>query len=43
MDIATIFPRTSKKHDSIIVLVDRLSKVAHFIAVKSTNLASEIS
>jgi len=39
MDFITCFPRTSKQHDFIMVVVDRLSKVAHFIALKSTNLA----
>ena len=36
-------PRTLKKYDSIMVVVDRLSKVAHFIAVKSTNSASQVA
>lgn len=42
MDFVTGFPRTSKYHDSIMVIVDMLSKVAHFIVVKSTNLVSEV-
>lgn len=29
MDFITYFPRISKQHDSIMVVVDRLSKVAH--------------
>ena len=37
------FPRTSRQHESIMVVVDRLSKVAHFIVVKSTNSASEVA
>ena len=28
--------RTSRQHDSIMVVVDRLTKVGHFIVVKST-------
>jgi len=36
MDFITGFPRTSTQHDSIMVVVDRLTKVAHFIPVKST-------
>ena len=31
-----------RQHDSIMVVVDRLSKVAHFILVKTTYLASEV-
>ena len=43
MDFNTILPRTSKQHHFIMVVVDRLRKVAHFIVVKSTNLASEVA
>ena len=39
----TIFSRTSKPHDSVMVMVDRLSKLAHFIVVKFTNSASEVA
>ena len=35
--------RTSRQHDSIMVVVDRLKKVAHFIVVKSTYSASEVT
>ena len=30
------FPRTQQKHDAIWVIVDRLSKLAHFLAVRMT-------
>jgi len=43
MDLITGFPRTYMKHDSIMVVVDRLTKVAHFILVKSANSASELA
>ena len=43
MDFIIGLSRTSKQHDSIMVVVDRLSVVAHFIAVKSTNSASEVA
>lgn len=43
MELITGFPRTWKKHDSIMVVVDRLGKVSHFIVVKSTNTASEVA
>jgi hypothetical protein len=36
MDFITGLPRTSKGCDSIWVIVDRLTKVAHFIPVKTT-------
>ena len=36
MDFITSFPRTSRKHDSIMVVVDKFTKVTHFIPVKYT-------
>jgi len=36
LDIITGLPKNAKQHDSIMVVVDKLSKVAHFIPVKST-------
>jgi hypothetical protein len=36
MDFITGLPRTSKGYDSIWVIVDRLTKVVHFIPVKTT-------
>jgi hypothetical protein len=36
MDFIMGFPRTSKMHDSIMVVVDNLTKVAHFIPLKKT-------
>jgi hypothetical protein len=35
MDFIIEFPRTIKQHDSIMVVVDKLTKVSHFIPVKS--------
>jgi hypothetical protein len=37
MDFITKLPRTTKQHDSIMVVVDKLTKVAHFIPVKLTH------
>jgi hypothetical protein len=34
-DFIVGLPRTPKGHDSIWVIVDRLTKVAHFIAVRT--------
>ena len=39
----TGFPLTQKQHDSIMVLVDKLSTSAHFIPVKSTFKAINVA
>jgi hypothetical protein len=36
MDFITRLPRTQKGYDAIWVIVDRLTKVAHFIPIKTT-------
>lgn len=36
MDFIVGLPRSPKGYDSIWVIVDRLTKVAHFISVKTT-------
>ena len=36
MDFVTHFPRTSRGHDTVWVIVDRLTKSAHFLAVQMT-------
>ena len=36
MDFIVGLPNTSQKHDSIWVIVDRLTKTAHFIPVNTT-------
>ena len=36
MDFVTHFPRTSRRHDAVWVIVDRLTKSAHFLAVQMT-------
>lgn len=43
MDLIIGLPRTLKQHDFVVVVVYMLSKVAHFILVKTINLASEIA
>src|SRR3954466_14882301 len=37
------FPRSQKGHDAIFVVIDRSSKVAHFLPVKETIFASQLS
>ena len=36
MDFVTHLPRTQHKHDAVWVIVDRLTKSAHFLAVRMT-------
>nr|ABA98118.1 retrotransposon protein, putative, Ty3-gypsy subclass [Oryza sativa Japonica Group] len=43
MDFITGLPRTSSGHDFIWVIVDRLTKVAHFIPVKTTYSGSRLA
>ena len=42
-DFITKLPRTLKRHDSIWVVVDRLTKAAHFIPTKSTRTAEYLA
>jgi hypothetical protein len=43
MDFFMGLPRTLSGHDSIWVIVDRLTKVAHFILVKTTYSGSQLA
>ena len=43
MDFITGLPRKSRQHDSIMVMVDRLTKVAHFIAMKSAYSINDVA
>jgi hypothetical protein len=42
MDFITKLPRTNKRHDSIMVVVDKLTKAAHFIPVKLTHKETNV-
>lgn len=37
MDFITGIPKTSRQHDVIMVVMDKLSKATHFIAFNSTH------
>jgi len=41
MDFITGFPRSRRQHDSIWVIVDRMTKSAHFLPVKTTHSAED--
>jgi hypothetical protein len=43
MDFITGLPRTGKQHDSIMVVVDKLTKDALFIPLKTTHKAANIA
>jgi hypothetical protein len=43
MDFITGLPRTRKQHDSIMVVVDKLTKAAHFIPLKTTHGAADVA
>jgi hypothetical protein len=42
IDFITKLPRTTKQHDSIMVVVDKLIKISHFIPVKLTHKEDNI-
>jgi hypothetical protein len=43
IDFITKLPRTTRQHDSIMVVVDKLTKDAHFIMVKVTHKVANIA
>ena len=43
MDFITGLPRNGKQHDSIMVVVDKLTKVTHFIPLKTTHKATYVA
>ena len=43
IDFITKYPRTTRKHDSIMVVVDKLTKATHFVPVKTTHTTTNIA
>jgi hypothetical protein len=43
VDFITKLPKTMKQHDSIMVVVDKLTKETHFFPVKTTHKEENIS
>jgi hypothetical protein len=43
MDFITKLPKTTRQNDSIMVVVDILTKAAHFVPVKTTHTKSNIA
>ena len=42
MDFIMGLPRTTKLHDSIMVVVDKITKAAHFIPLKTTHKVADV-
>jgi hypothetical protein len=42
MDFITGLPKTNKKHDSIMVVVDKLTKTTHFLPMKTIHTTTNI-
>ena len=43
IDFITKFPRTTRKHDSIMVVVDKLTKAAHFVPIKMNHTIANVA
>jgi hypothetical protein len=43
IDFITKLPKTTRQHDSIMAVVDKLTKEAHFVTVKMTHTTTNIA
>jgi hypothetical protein len=43
MDFITMLPRTSNGYDAIWVIIDRLTKSAHFLPIKETDKMEKLT
>ena len=43
MDFITSFPKTKRGHNAIWVVIDRLSKVAHFLPIREAITTSQLA
>jgi hypothetical protein len=43
MDFITRLPRTNHKHESIMVVVDKLTKATHFVPMKTMHTTTNIA
>jgi hypothetical protein len=43
IDFITKLPRTTRKHVSIMVVVDKLTKASHFVPIKMTHMTANIA
>jgi hypothetical protein len=43
MDFITGLPKKNKQHDSIMVVVEKLTKVSHFMPMKTTHTTTNIA
>jgi hypothetical protein len=43
IDFITKFPRTTRQHDSIMVVVDKLTKASHFFPIKTSHTKANIT
>ena len=43
IDFITKLPRTTRQHDSIMVVVDKLTKASHFLPMKTTHTTTNIA
>ena len=43
MDFVTGFPKSKRRNDAIFVVIDKLTKVAHFLPIKESITAAQLA